>query len=458
MNIILFLFSNLLTTILTINTTSNDTIGWICIVQMILNAIIVIRARKELISVSLLFLLFSYLVHMGQYILNVLNFDVTPSLNLFTKLPEDSLLAAGKFSLYGHTCLTLGILLFSTCFQKYTVRFSKKQKCSTGEVYLNKKVMRFIALLFIAVGLFFSVITTIDLIKLMLQGGYYNTFAYQAENNGIKTMLGHVWELGVIILMSIEKDNKGKCRALLIASAIYLFVIMLTGGRMMALMNIAMLLFFYFKFIERPKTFGWMLWIFIGYFALEFVVSIGLNRISGFRDIESTSTSVLTLLGNILGEFGGTNYTVALALEHFPQDTPFGYGLTYLLSLIYILPNFGYNSWDIMSHTSYVDYVKGYTTSGLGGSYIGEAYYNFGYSGLILIVIFGCFLAWYDKKIIQYLKEKNTLKVLAYFGTMPYVFMITRSYFKDMIRPFVWIMLGAYVLYNIFSKKGVKKT
>lgn len=458
MNIVLFLFGNLLITISAMNATSNDTIGWLCIVQLFLNAIIIIRLRKELVSVSLLFFLFSYLVHMGQYILNVLNIDVTPTLNLFTKLSEESLLVAGKFNLYGHTCLTFGILLFSTCFQNYTVKFSNKQNCSTEGIYLNKKVMRLIAFLFIVVGLFFSVITTVDLIRLMLQGGYYNTFAYQAENNGIRTMLGHIWELGVIILMSLEKENKRKCRALLITSGIYLLITMFSGGRMMGLMNIAMLLFFYFKFVEKPKKFGWMLWSFIGYFALEFVVSIGLNRTSGFQDMESTATSALTLLGNILGEFGGTNYTVALALEHFPTDVPFGYGLTYLLSWIYILPNFGYNSWDIMSRTTYVDYLKGYTTSGLGGSYIGEAYYNFGYFGLIFLIIFGCFLAWYDKKIIQHLKRNNTLKVLAYFGTMPYVFMITRSYFKDMLRPFIWIMLGSYVLYNIFSRKGVKKT
>ena len=159
----------------------------------------------------------------------------------------------------------------------------------------------------------------------------------------------------------------------------------------------------------------------------------------------------------MLAEFGGTGYTVVLAMKHVPKSTSYLYGMTYPLSIMYVFPNFGWNSWEIFSATSFTDYLIEYTSSGIGGSYIAEAYFNWGYYGIILLYMFGLFLGWFDAKINEYMYKKKCLQILPYLAAMPYLLMMTRSFFKDMIRPFAWMAVISFVLYRIFRRKAMKK-
>lgn len=430
-------------------------IAWIGMLHLCISAVCIMKLQNEIVSVSILFLLFSFILHLGQYMLPIVNGGAEPTFDITDYASDVLLLSNGKFIIYAHICLSLGIVLYINYLAHVTVTAGGFGRAYKKEREINRHTWQIIALLLLLMGLVFSVTRTIALLRLMIAGGYYNTFQYTAQHGGIKTQLSNIWVLGVIILLFLFKDSKMKSRLLFAGSVLYLFLTMLTGGRIMALMNIVTLGFFYLRIVEKPKGANNFFLLIVGLLLAEYIVDIGLSRTGGIGSAQNSMGSLRQLVAKIFGEFGGTGYTSALAIEHVPRDIPYAYGMTYLFSLLYLFPNFGWASWKITSMTVFTDHLREYTNSGIGGSYIGEAFYNGGYWGLGFILIFGMFLGWFDTKIRRYLIEKNLLKLSAYIGTMPYVFLITRSFFKDIIRPFAWIMVAMLVLYRLCARKGV---
>lgn len=454
---LLFIFLQVLCVSIVAGSNSISTIAWSGLFQLIISVLYIIKIQGEKMSVSIFFIIFSFILHLGQYMLSIFDTGVTPSVDITKKVSEGILISTGQYIIYAHVCLSIGIVLYLIKIKNISIRIGKLGRNNYDKkIELNNSILKIIAYIMLLIGLPLSVQMNYTLIRLMMVGGYYNTFGYYSNNNGIKTQLANMWILGIIILLFLNSEKKKRCRLLLGCSLIYLFATMLTGGRIMAMMNTVTIVFFYFRIIEKPKGVKTVLLATVGLVLVEYIVNIGLSRASGFGVSLEFGTSIKELVGEVLAEFGGTSYSLALLIEHVPKDINYAFGVTYPLSLIYVLPNFGWASWEIISTTVFTDYLRPYTNSGIGGTYIGEAYFNAGYLGLLFIFLFGLFLGWYDTKIRKYLKQENWLKLLAYIGTMPYLLMITRSFIKDVVRPFVWILIAVTVLYHIFTRNKTK--
>lgn len=441
-------------------TYSNSVISlaWLGVVQIIISVIAIIKMKKELLSVSVIFVVFSFLLHMGQYVLEMWDSKTIPTLNIFELVSETILIETEKFVIYSHIAVVCGIIVYLKFLKGLTLVWGKGTHYKSIVSALNPKIMRIIAYVLIGIGLFFSIRTTVDLILLMLSGGYYNTFEYyNVYGGGLSRQLSSFWEVGVIILFFINRDNIKMCRTILLVSIGYLAITMLTGGRIMALMNVVTLLFCYFTVVEKLILKKIVILLVAGVFFIQYIVNIGLSRNWGFGTSRGMDLSINLLIEKVLAEFGGTSYSVSLVLEHVPYDIGYGYGITYPLSLFQIFPNFGWNSWKIMSTTTFTDYLHGtYTNRGIGGSYIAEAYYNCGNLGVILLFFFGIFLGWFDTKIYNHIVKCEWLQVLGYFAAMPYILMITRSFFKDMVRPFAWVTIITFIMYRLLREKREK--
>lgn len=453
---IVFASAIFMTCVMTCLTDSVESIAVLGLIELFLSICMIAKQKSKLLSICVVFLIFSYILHCGQYLLLIMDTGVIPTFNYIETVTTEALLQTGKYIIYAHGVLALGMLWKGVSINKINhgrIGSGFKDIPYIGDEY--RGTLRNIAILFIVVGIFFSLRTTIALIGFMIRGGYYNTFAYYATYGGIRFQLGMLWVVGITILLMIYRNNKRQCRVLLLMSIIYLFVTMLTGGRMSALMNIVVLIYCYFNIVDKLKIGRFIIWGIIAIVLVQYIVNIGLSRTDGFGVSVDLGMSLKTLLGKVLAEFGGTSYTVALAMDHVPGDIPYAYCSTYFLSFMYILPNFGWSSWEIINKTVFTSDLRPFTNSGIGGSYIGEAYYNAGYFGLILIFVFGIILSRFERRMDGYIEERRWLKLIAYMGTLPYVFIMTRSFFKDIVRPFVWLTIAVWILQQMFSRRRI---
>lgn len=453
-----FIILQVVITFWTYNANSVSLLAWLGVIQIIFSVITIMKQKKEIMSISIFFLVFSFLLHMGQYILPLLNSGILPSFDMTWYVTEGEMISTGKFLNYAHIAVVSGMLMYSQKKSKVKLVWERDKYTCIGAQEINPKILRLIAAVLIFIGLFVSIGSTIDLIKLMLSGGYYETFSYyDAYGGGLRKQLATFWEIGVMILFYINRKEKGKCRAILVISLIYLAVTMLTGGRIVALMNMVVLFITYYKIVEKLQCKKLILIFILGFFFVQYVVNIGLSRTAGFGTSFDVGLSIRDLVARVLAEFGGTGYTVILTMKHVPQNVPYLYGMTYPLSLMYVFPNFGWNSWNIFHATSFTDYLREYTSSGIGGSYIAEVYFNWGYYGIVFLYAIGVFLSWFDAKINELIYRERWIQILPYLAVMPYILMITRSYFKDIIRPFAWMAVISFVLYRMFRRKVMEK-
>lgn len=421
---------------------------WICIlgtIQIVLNIITVCISARCLLSVSMLFISFSYILHLGQYTLQLLNTNVVPTANIFQKASESLLIRSGQYVITAQAFICVGIMVYHYLLSAVHVRRKNKWYSIDG---VNSAALKYVGAVLFVAGIIPSIIIHLNKIKLMMEGGYYNTFSYSAETGGIRFFISNLWQIGILLWMMVYQGRLWKCRFLYIGSVGYLMLTMLSGSRMTALMYIVMFTLFYLKVIEPLNFKKAVLFLCIGIWAASYIVQIGLTRSGGTGGINGLQD----VFAKVLAEFGGTIYSVTLIMEHIPHDVSFAYGSTYLLSPIYVFPNFGQWPEGILAITRFVDYIKGFTSSGLGGTYIGEMFYNFGHAGGVFFFLTGLFLAWLDWKINDAISRKDWLCLTICMGVLPYVFMWTRSFFKDMIRPLVWQAILLLFLYRIFIR------
>ncbi|WDC84195.1 hypothetical protein PL321_18425 [Caloramator sp. mosi_1] len=75
-------------------------------------------------------------------------------------------------------------------------------------------------------------------------------------------------------------------------------------------------------------------------------------------------------------EISGTIHTVQITMEKMGNELKYAKGMTYIKSLLLIFPNIG----GILDNILYTStYGKMLNVPYIGGSYIGEIYYNFGF-------------------------------------------------------------------------------
>ncbi len=435
-----------------IDITSPADIAVIATIQLFINMMLILFIQHTLLSISIMFLIFSYVLHLGQFALLLLGeYAVVPTANIFERVSEETLVYAARYILYAHTFVALGILLSSAWKTQIKI---KRRVCIYDRGNISANGLCLAGVILFVIGIIPSMYINFKKIQLMREGGYYNTFGYTAQTGGIIFFISNLWQIGVMLFFAAYHDRIWRCRILYLFSVGYLAVSMLTGGRITALMYIVTISLMYFEVIEKITWKKSLLMGGVGLLGINYVVNIGLSRNSAGMAGFKLEESFLTVLAKVLAEFGGAMHTLALTLEHIPIDTPFAYGKTYLYSLIMLMPNLGWPD-RVVSAIRYVDYIKEYTTSGLGGSYIGEVYFNFGLLGIPFFALIGFGLGRLDRLIRSSIKAIDWIRLITILGVVPYVFIWTRSYFKDMVRPLVWQAILLLILYKVFQGERI---
>ena len=157
-------------------------------------------------------------------------------------------------------------------------------------------------------------------------------------------------------------------------------------------------------------------------------------------------------------EMGGTWETVAHTITLVPTERPYDYGASYGLSALTVLPNL---FWDVHPALRYgspetwlVRRVAPWAAvrgGGLGFSFIGEAYLNFGFAGCVFTIgALGFLLA----RAVRWAEGIGHPLAFAFVASalaasVKYV----RADSTELVRPLIWYAIGPYLLVLLLSKR-----
>lgn len=156
---------------------------------------------------------------------------------------------------------------------------------------------------------------------------------------------------------------------------------------------------------------------------------------------------------SIFGEFGGTITSLISAVKNF-SITNYYYGLTYLVAIIHILPSI-HNYFPIELHT-YVKAFPANESNGLGGSFLGEAYVNYGVFGGVVIFLIGIGIS-YLNTLERKSKGRNQLFDCWIYILYLQLFNIVRGYVKNIVFLPFWFLIIIVIYVQSRSKNVIIK-
>lgn len=312
----------------------------------------------------------------------------------------------------------IGIIIGSTALTKIDNDYEKKQNIHLKEFIIkNKNVFLNFSLIFMFVGVLFQLINTFRCggFTVLLNSKAY----YQAKESTLfLTLPANEVILIAFTFLSIYigavNDKKGiSCMKIIIELIIfipYLVIVCLLGqrGKLLSIIVILFLGFYYFKPLKKIGI-KLILIILMAYFFLCFLYAnraiVGLlkNDPQLFLEKAFSSERIVAALNPGVNEFGCAygNFNKFITIGNYE----FKYGETYIKGLVLPIPSFLYPGKKpqqityVFRDTYFASEAKRSSIAGTGFSAILEAYWNFGYIGvLIMYYIYSLIISIIERK------------------------------------------------------------
>ena len=88
----------------------------------------------------------------------------------------------------------------------------------------------------------------------------------------------------------------------------------------------------------------------------------------------------------------------------------------------------------------------------MGGSYLGEAFYSFGYFGMVFIAFIGMSISYISLKFQELFLKQKYIQLSILLILFPNLLWWTRAYFADMVREFTWVSICTILLTLLFKR------
>lgn len=333
-----------------------------------------------------------------------------------------------------------------------------KLKNNFSKIHLNNeskdelfKIAKALLILSFPFRLFIDVRTFIAAIA----GGYYGAIAVQYS--GIVDCIAGFWYSAVILYYLGLNDVKKKKRFLTF-TVCYMLLVMLTGNRGHQVVCLIML--FVIVLLENKKIdvkkiiYG----IILAYAGLVFIDVIYSMRESGIDYFLKNFVTIVSesLRANILfetiGSFGETIFTPYLVIQGIDTGriTP-SFGECFYKSVVSIFPTIGTTMACINSEANFPKMLN--TWSAIGGSIVGEMYYNFKAAYGVFACVVGAVLAKISYQITDGLKNKKYTVLLYAIPIFTNLIWWCRDSIGNAVRNIVWICCCIWVMRRIFRNK-----
>ena len=443
------------------NYNSLNILGNLCLTELIIFLFVNAIISRKIISFSSLFIMILFLFHFGQLMIYAYFRSIYSHVRflLLLNLPN----AIHGFKLINLVFLSIcwGILLGEL---KDNSNYFPQEHQIMNQKFDWKHVSKIIIATTFPVKMFIDMRC---LIVSIAQGGraaraWINTFP------NILLYYGKISLIGFGLLLFVMKDEPKKQRNLFLFIESYVLIMMVSGIRSENVGYLLVFLFLYFfmrkENLHIPTV---ILYSVIGFWVLTFVVTAGTFRGLENKNIETffeTFYDAFTEKNVILSMFdtcGDTGYTAQCVINKWlPTHEP-SYGDAYWLGWTAVIPNIPVvftlpgkiteSSCFALKLQRAGALSSSYTN--IGGSIIGELFFNFGYWGSALAAVFmGLLIGWISRKSHYYLENNNYYGIIKFFPMMFASIYWVRDYFGGGFREVVWGPFFCWILLTSFIK------
>ena len=359
-----------------VNTNADiNTLAIGALIVTVLSLFSLIKSGYHWFSLPTVFVFFTYVFHCTQFLFNIFVEEYDKYFDIIGLTGNKTSVEILTFSIVALLFLTYGFVLAGN---------SKMKKVSAikADNYDYGKCGKTLLLLCIMPRI------VIDITYYLV--GYENSDVVDIP--GFVRIWAEGFYVGVALMLIGYKNRPSYCKKIFILATVYVLFTMLSGRRQIALTYWIMLALIYFRYVytstKKYTLTTKLLYAFLAFLGIVFIATIGdtRNHANSFGEVFSSNMSLMVIADQI-GEFGGTGISLGYAIESFPSYHEFNYGLTYLESFVMLLPNIGGWLDEVNKGTDFIYMLPSDSQLALGGSYLGELYYNFGTYGKYFTII-----------------------------------------------------------------------
>lgn len=398
----------------------------------------------------------------GGHLLTTLNIQPGGRAPFRSVISRVSLINTSYFCCEALLCVFIGYLIVNK--KSYSMKTLREKKNTINNI--QQKIL-------FNMGAFFTIISFIPFINESIQAismtfkrGYgYRIVEGAKEATSLSAVISGFF-LPSIFAMFISKSKKNIIPTILIV--IYFIIYTLQGSRIATFCYLSLFLYIYFINTESKYNVVKLLPILV-VFILVFPLISGTRSLTSSSSLSDALNDAFYNIWNnnplavILNEAANTFNATAIVLDHCPNDYSHIHGISYICAFIYVLPNaFTGNFLDRFSFAddTFAHYLTKY--GGIGSSFPAEAYYNFGWvGGLIFLVFIGIFWGWLCKKIEYNIFEGKIFGMYWYFQIYTAVVFMIRSELLYRLRPLFWyaftIVFISYIIYTQIKRMKNEK-
>lgn len=441
------LFSLMLILIVFCLADSSNTVFMMSIIAFCGSVIFLHNMGLKLLSFPIIFLVLIFFFHCSYYVLWLFQYKIADAVIYF--ITDEMWVEACKFSIIFILVYSFGV--GSTKRKNNSALFIKSLS--------NEEIQR-AGVMMVEVFLIPRIFVDVSLIIAFLRGGYLATFS--ALSYGFLEVFAEGFYFGIIFSIIGYRDNYIICKRILLFSMLIALIGMISGRRLEKVVFLVAIVLIYFKYVNRvakSRSLSKKILIcFACYTLLAFIATFGDFRNGG--DISFTRFLTLffrnfsyKMIVDQMVEFGYTSYTLAASMATFPKSG-FGHGMNYLTSWIQVIPNIGGLYSPLIRDMSFVYSLPSKYQFWLGGSLLGELYYNFGYYSVLLTFVLGKIIRRISYNVDDDIYGNSfSIKSVISIILIPLFFVWVRGDFSYIPRPLVWYAL-IVIIFSRFRIKG----
>lgn len=411
---------------------------------------------KSTMNVYLFFLILSFFFYMGQPVLNMFNVDVTSIMSIKTSPFTETDVKS-----------TLVFLLKAMMLFHFGASFSINKKEVTNEKTINMKAMVFVGSMLFAVSFIPQMSFTYSSMKTTLSVGYSGIFQSDfvqgaGIDGGIPRFLSIYFKVSLLLLILGNKNNKKMFKFWLGFASCFSVIMIISGQRgSNALFILSLVLLYHYAIkpftnIQIFRFFAYSISGLVIFNIISAIRNIGISRYS-FDEVSSI-LSRGNFFTEALGEMGFTLLACTTVMYYSPSVIPFNDGATYFNSLFALIPNL---FWDVNpAAIGGVDQVfKSFLmyNSGIGSSFIIEAYYNFGMYGLCMMPLYGFLVGKLHFVMVRSSQEKDYIKLFICLYLTTIVLWFVRSETINFWRIFGYYTILPVIMIYIVTPSSKNK-
>ena len=414
----------------------------------LIGAIYVLRRQEySFFSLPVLFVSFTTIFHFGEaFLLAAGRYDLFSFTNIELAESMRTYNFANLFALLVEAVTVFGITLILPQQSKTVLEDEKRETEELDKAFL-------IGIILFVIGIIPTYMNYSQQIRYIMAGNIYAGIRETVDLGPI-ALFAIFYQVGIFLMLIGSKNHKLRAKIILGLAIAFEAVCMLSGNRASQILKIIALLFIYYRLIQKITPKKIIVFFIAGYFTVIVLYFISAYRNANIADLSLLKSRFIEVstgepLLKLLAQLGSNLNVVALAFVSIPAYHNFNYGLTYIVSWCAIYPNTGGLLGNIPNMYAFLNYLN--TDLPLGGSYVGELYFNFGWFGIIFAIFVGMFIGWASSRIENAIKQKKWIQLGPYMVLFYSLLWWVRDYFSGWIFKTVWCAVAVWLL-NIFLK------